>query len=999
MQPETMQPIVSRPTAALLALVILLGTASGSLAAPVGVPGPDAPTAEPAERAGESAPEPRTVPGRVMVQFRDQVAAPARAQAHGLTVAGSTAELAAAGPSDHAGPTIVETGTRPVAAVVADLRADPAVAWAEPVYVTTLPGEVAAAVPVNDPLNVQQYSLDRMKVRDAWSVTTGGSTVVAVLDTGLQWDHPDLQGIVAYNTGELGGGKESNHVDDDGNGKVDDWRGWDFVNNDNNPGEDNVHGTWVSGIIAATENNGVGVAGISWRDKVLPVKIMNASGLGDTADLIAGIDYAVKRGAKVINMSIAGFPFSQGVQDAVNRAWNSGAILVAAAGNYRSSARTFPADFGHVLGVSATQADDEFTNWSNHGSWVELSAPGALVTTTNCNPCNGWGHYAAISGTSFAAPNVAAVVALMRARFPSYTNQQIVNRLIATVDDLGYPGHDPRYGFGRVNAYRAVGGGPAKLTHGAGDVLEGNNTLATARGLALGTTVRPTNYPASDVDYYRVTAPRAGRIDVSVTAIVDSSRPQKSALHFDPVLDLYTGSGTYIGKVDNASDSSATERASFQLASGASAILRVSNWFPNGSKVAYSVLPTFVDNVVPSAIFRSPSPSATGVDADAPVHVQFSEAVTGVSGSTLALRDAANNVRPATVTYNAATRMATLQPWTTLAGFATYRVTASSSIRDAAGNAFGGTTWTFTTRRAAPRVGGSDRYDTAARLSPTRFGPGVPVVYVATGEAFPDALTGGPAAAAGHGPLLLTRADSLPGPTASELARLKPGRIVVLGGAGVVNAAVMTALDAYTTGPVTRIAGSDRYDTAARISAATFAANVPVVYLATGATFPDALAGGAAAARTGGPILLTRPGAMPPATIAELQRLKPARIVVLGGPTIIGDGLLAALDAYTTGPVTRLFGVDRYATSVAVSAATYPSQVKTLYVATGTAFPDGLSAGPIAGGVGGPLLLVRPGELPATVAAEIRRLNPANVVIVGSSGAVGEGVRSLIEGL
>ncbi len=110
-------------------------------------------------------------------------------------------------------------------------------------------------------------------------------------------------------------------------------------------------------------------------------------------------------------MSIAGFPFSQGVQDAVNRAWNSGAILVAAAGNYRSSARTFPADFGHVLGVSATQADDEFTNWSNHGSWVELSAPGALVTTTNCNPCNGWGHYAAISGTSFAAPKVAGVIA------------------------------------------------------------------------------------------------------------------------------------------------------------------------------------------------------------------------------------------------------------------------------------------------------------------------------------------------------------------------------------------------------------------------------------------------------------------------------------------------------------------------------------------------------------------------------------------------------------
>ena len=986
---------MSRPASILSAILLVLVTASGVLAAPAAPASPvKTPLADTPLDRSAGAPAPQIVPGQVAVRFRDPSAKAARATAHGLAVAAS---VAADPEQEGTTSTVLDTRGRAVDAVLAELRADPSVAWAEPVYVTTLPGTVAA-VPVNDPRTAEQYSLDRMKVRDAWSLTTGGATVVAVLDTGLQWDHPDLQGIVAYNTAELGGGKESNGIDDDGNGRVDDWRGWDFVGDDNNPADDNAHGTWVSGIIAATENNGVGVAGVSWSDKVLPVKIMNAAGTGDTSDLVAGIDYAVKRGAKVINMSIAGFPYSQAVQDAINRAWASGAILVAAAGNYRTSERTFPADFANVVGVSGTQADDEFTNWSNFGSWVEVSAPGAAITTTNCTYCNTWGPYAAISGTSFSSPNVAGVVSLMRARFPSYTNRQIVDRLYATVDDLGYAGRDARYGFGRVNAYRAVGGSPARVTHTQGDSLESNNTFATARALTLGTTVWPSNYPAADIDYYRVTAPRAGRIDVAVSAIIDTARATKSALPFDPVVQVYDMAGTLLGTYDNASDSSATERASVQLAAGASAVVRVANWFPNGSGVAYSILPTYVDNVAPALLDRGPAPGATAVDADEPITVKFSEPVSGVSTSTVAVRDSAGSVVPASVSYDPATWVATLRPTSTLPGFDTVRVAVSSSVRDLAGNAYPGTSWTFATRRAAPRIGGSDRYDTAARLSASHYGAGVPVVYVATGASFPDALTGGAAAALRGGPLLLTRPDSLPGPTATELARLRPARIVVLGGPSVVAESVVSALRTYTTGGVTRIAGVDRYDTAARISAATFASGVPVAYLATGATFPDALAGGAAAARQHGPILLTRPGVLPPATIAELERLKPGRIVVLGGPTVVGDGLLAAVDAYTGGSVTRLFGEDRYATSVAVSAATFAGPVGTVFIATGSAFPDGLAAGPVAGGIGGPLLLVRPGELPASVLAELRRLAPSTVVVIGSSGAVGEAVRSAIEG-
>lgn len=985
---------MSRPVSFLSALLLVVVTASGVLAAP-GAPAPaPAPTlADPPLDRATGEPAPRVVPGQVLAQFRDPAAAAARAAAHGLAVASEGSHGKAGGSAS-----VLETNGRPVDAVVAELRADPAVAWAEPVYVTTLPGTIAA-VAVNDPKSPQQYSLDRMRVRDAWSLSTGGSSVVAVLDTGIQWEHPDLAGVVAYNTGEIGGGRETNGLDDDANGRVDDWRGWDFVGDDNDPKEDNAHGTWVSGIIAANENNGVGIAGVSWSDKILPVKIMDASGTGNTLDLVAGIDYAVRRGANVINMSIAGFPYSQAVQDAIDRAWASGAILVAAAGNYRSPNPVYPANFRHVVAVAATQIDDEFTNWSNYGLWVDATAPGAAVTTTNCTYCNTWGEYVAISGTSFSSPNVAGVVGLLRARYPSWTNQQIVDRLLATVDDLGYTGKDARYALGRVNAFRALGGTPPALTHAQGDALESNNLSASAKALTLGVTARPTNYPAGDVDYFKVTAPRAGRIDVSVTAVVDTSRASKSALPFDPVVQVMDAAGRLLGTWDDPGDSTATERASVQVAAGASVTVRVANWFPNGTTVAYGILPTFVDNVAPAIAARTPDPSAAGVDADDPVTVQFSEDVTGVSTSTMALRNGAGTVVPATVTYDAASRVATLRPSTTLAGYAGYSVTVSNSIRDVSGNAFASVSWTFSTRRAAPRIGGVDRYDTAARLSATRYATGVPVAYVATGDAFPDALSGGPAAAVGGGPLLLTRAATLPAPTAAELSRLRPGRIVVLGGPAVVSDAVLAALRSYTVGSVTRLAGADRYQTAARISAATFTPGVDVAYLATGGTFPDALAGGAAAARTGGPILLTRSEALPQATIDELTRLAPGRIVVLGGPAIIGDGVMGQLDAYTAGTVTRLYGADRYATSVAVSAATYPGGVTTLYVATGTAFPDGLSAGPVAGGVGGPLLLVRPGELPAVVAAEIRRLNPANVVIVGSSGAVGESVRSAIEGL
>jgi putative cell wall-binding protein len=212
-----------------------------------------------------------------------------------------------------------------------------------------------------------------------------------------------------------------------------------------------------------------------------------------------------------------------------------------------------------------------------------------------------------------------------------------------------------------------------------------------------------------------------------------------------------------------------------------------------------------------------------------------------------------------------------------------------------------------------------------------------------------------------------------------------------------VSDAVLRALDAYTAGSVTRVAGSDRFATAAAISRAAFAAGVRVAYVATGTTFADAESGGAAAGRQRGPVLLVTPTSVPSATATELGRLKPQRIVVLGSDAAVSSSVASALDRYTSGSVTRLSGSNRYATSVAVSRSAYASTVPdTVYIATGVEFPDGLAGAPAAALAPGPLLLVQPDSLPSTVATELARLGAGRVVVLGSQSAVSDAVLKAI---
>jgi putative cell wall-binding protein len=297
------------------------------------------------------------------------------------------------------------------------------------------------------------------------------------------------------------------------------------------------------------------------------------------------------------------------------------------------------------------------------------------------------------------------------------------------------------------------------------------------------------------------------------------------------------------------------------------------------------------------------------------------------------------------------------------------------------------------------RHAGADRYAAAANLSRASFPADGPVVYVATGANFPDALGAGPAAARHRGPVLLVQRNSIPAATAAELQRIRPQRIVIAGGTASVSSAVATQLAAYQRGGgVSRLGGADRYEAAAAISRATFNPGVPVAFVATGHNYPDALAGTGAAARRGGPILLVTRDTIPAATRAELQRLGPGQIMVLGGPASVSDGVRSALNAYTNGSVGRVSGADRYAVAAGVSATFFPRNVPVVYVATGERFPDALGAGPVAGIRGGPVLLVRQNSIPATTATELSRLRPLRIVIVGGTTSVSPSVEQMLRG-
>ncbi len=455
--------------------------------------------------AGPVAGEPAYRPGEVLVKFRPGAEAGRALARRGARLTQRVAPLGLERLELPAGVT--------VEAAVAALRRDPSVAYAEPNYLA-----VKAVTRADDPLFVagEQWALGAIAAPGAWDFATGGETIVAVLDTGIDYGHPDLFLNLWRNPGEIPG----NGIDDDGNGVVDDVYGvrykYGVVSGD--PRDDDAadtHGTHVAGVIGAVGNNRVGVAGVNWRVRLMAVKFLHGSaGLGDVADAAAGIVYAVDHGARVVNLSFT-IPASGAVageiralEEALAYADERGVLTVSAAGNTRADldrTRVYPASTRtpNNLAVAATTREDALAPYSSIGAAsVHLAAPGGaysssptgVVSTRGSMGIPDRGPYGYLSGTSTAAPHVAGLAALVWAYRPGLDHHQVKARLLNGVDPL--PGLAGKLATGgRINAARSLtlgdracvfGATPGRVNPGATLIITGANFGPNPGSAALG---------------------------------------------------------------------------------------------------------------------------------------------------------------------------------------------------------------------------------------------------------------------------------------------------------------------------------------------------------------------------------------------------------------------------------------------------------------------------------------------------------------------------------
>ena len=305
---------------------------------------------------------------------------------------------------------------------------------------------ISEIVPDDPFYNAQQQNLRLIGLPQAWEITTGSEMPIAVVDTGLDMNHPDIEAKIWTNPGEVA----SNGLDDDNNGYVDDVHGWDFVNADADPQDDHSHGSHVAGIAAAISNNTIGIAGVTWGAQVMPLKALNQIGEGSWVDAAAAILYAADQGARVINLSFSAVNSSSTIEAAVQYAQVKGSLVIAAAGN-GGGAVGYPAALPGVLAVAASDNNDLPWSLSNRGPEVDVSAPGLNIFSLNA-----LGSYTHYDGTSMAAPHTSGLAALIWSMQPDLSAMEVAQVITTTAQDIWSPGKDDLTGWGRIDGYAAL---------------------------------------------------------------------------------------------------------------------------------------------------------------------------------------------------------------------------------------------------------------------------------------------------------------------------------------------------------------------------------------------------------------------------------------------------------------------------------------------------------------------------------------------------------------
>ncbi|MDO9396818.1 MAG: cell wall-binding repeat-containing protein [Herbiconiux sp.] len=306
-------------------------------------------------------------------------------------------------------------------------------------------------------------------------------------------------------------------------------------------------------------------------------------------------------------------------------------------------------------------------------------------------------------------------------------------------------------------------------------------------------------------------------------------------------------------------------------------------------------------------------------------------------------------------------------------------------------------TVSLTVSSVLERIGGADRFAVSAAVSKATFPSGVDTVYIASGEVFPDALSASAAAGLSESPVLLTRRDRLPSAIIDELTRLQPKRVVIVGGTATVSASVESQLRERGA-DVERVAGADRYAGSALLSAETFDPSPEIVFIASGEKFPDALTASAAAGKTGGPVLLVRPGAVPSEVAAELTRLRPQAVQLVGGADSLSEAVRLEIDRITGRASDRISGSDRYDVALGVLSKYFTSlSTPTVFIASGEVFPDALSGAAAAIAAGAPTLLVTRDGVRNSVLDQLDRLKVTRIVVLGGTDTVSNAVSQQLD--
>ncbi|ADY57266.1 Subtilisin [Syntrophobotulus glycolicus DSM 8271] len=735
---------------------------------------------------------------------------------------------------------------------------------------------------LTEPRYPLQWAIQNIRADKVWDEgATGQGIVVAVIDTGVDLDHPDLKGqlVPGYNaiTGSTAAGAAR---------------------------DDNGHGTSVAGAIAAGKN-GIGILGVAYGARIMPVKAMDSKGSGENDVIADGIVWAVDHGAKIINLSMGAERQTAVFDEALDYALDKGCLVVAASGNTDAvthlSGVAYPGAYPGILAVSAIDSSNLITDFSRVGPEIELAAPGKRILTDYWSQDTSGEAYA--TGTSIAAPIVSGAAALIWSRYPALAAQEVRQLLLNSAADLGTTGRDDDYGYGKVDCYRALklAQGLKQLSSPAAVSWEGGK-IGSSAGEAVLTV--PAGAFKAGLDERNNDA----SLQVSVgEAALPGSLPQGILPGGKAYQISWEGQETHkplnlslsmtrpVGETGQPENEGAQEPAERTGKLACLYLWSSARWLRIGGGIPFAEgqsleVPVNEPGIYMIGYTDEPSePRISGSDrVQTAVEIAEEAYPTGCDTVIVARADDYPDAlagAPLAYQYHAPILLTDPDTLPREVEEAVKRLAPGKIIVLGGTGAVSGSVENSLQRLAATeRIAGSDRFGTAAAIAEKLGNTGQAVIV--SGSNYPDAVAAAAHAAISGRPILLTGSFSLNSTTRQTLRKLSVTETEVIGGEGAVSSRVERDLPAPR-----RIGGADRYETSARLLQA-YPPQGRVLYAATGADFPDALTGGVLAAAGMSNILLLPPGELSPSQITVLSALSQKKCVALGGAGVISENIL-----------------------------------------------------------------------------------------------------------